>query len=56
MHGESRSILAVLPSGQIDPGQLIEPGGLVAVVVVAGQDIQHGGQGGGCLLYTSRCV
>ncbi len=30
---------AILPSGQIDPGQLIEPGGLVAVVVVAGQDI-----------------
>ena len=38
---------AVLPAGQIDPGQLIEPGGLVAVVVVAGEDIQHGGQGGG---------
>ena len=33
--------------GEVGAAQLIEFGGLVAEVVVPGQDLQHGGQGGG---------
>ena len=32
---------------EVNPAQLVELGGLVAEVVVPGQDLQHGGQGGG---------
>ena len=31
---------------EVNPAQLVELGGLVAEVVVPGQDLQHGGQGG----------
>ena len=38
---------AVLAAGQVRPAHLIELHVLIAVVVVPGQDLQHGGQGGG---------
>ena len=37
----------VLSAGEIDPAQLVQAGGLVAIVIVPGEDLQHGGQGGG---------
>src|SRR5699024_3565764 len=33
--------------GQVDPGQFVQPGGLIPVVPVPGQNFQHGGQSGG---------
>ena len=38
---------AVLSARQVNAAYLIQPGGLVAIVPVPGQDLQHGGQGGG---------
>src|SRR5699024_6525862 len=37
---------AVVPAGEVDAADLIQPHVLVAVVVVPGQDLQHGGKGG----------
>ena len=45
-HGQDLPLIgqAVLAAGEIDAAHLVELGGLVAVVVVPGQDLQHGGK------------
>ena len=44
---ELRLVGKAVGARQVDLAQLVEPHGLVAVVVVAGDDLQHGGEDGG---------